>query len=120
MGAIHFEELILSIGRWIGLLGVAVIVLGIVFAVAALLRDMATRKATAAEMYRACRQRVGRGLILGLEILVAADIVETVALEPTFADVGVLAVIVAVRTFLGWSLAVELEGRWPWQKKTEA
>ena len=49
--------------------------------------------------------------------LVAADIVETVAIEPSFTNIGVLALIVAVRTFLGWSLEVELEGRWPWNKR---
>ena len=54
-------------------------------------------------------------ILLGLELLVAGDIIRTVAIDPTFTSVGVLAVIVAVRTFLSWSLEVELQGRWPWQ-----
>lgn len=54
-------------------------------------------------------------LLLGLEILVAADIIRTIALEPSFSSVGVLGLLVIVRTFLSWSIVVELEGRWPWQ-----
>ncbi len=117
---IPLEKLILEIGHWIGLTGVAVIVVGLLFAGALLLRDVVRRKMTGEAMYRSCRLRVGRGLVLGLEVLVAADIVETVAIEPTFTSIGVLALIVVVRTFLGWSLTVELEGRWPWHKKTSS
>lgn len=117
IASIHVKELILAVGHLISLIGVAVIVLGLVFAGVLLLRDLTTRKIAGDEMYRSCRQRVGRGLILGLEVLVAADIIETVAVDPTFTNISVLAMIVVVRTFLGWSLAVELEGRWPWQQK---
>jgi uncharacterized membrane protein len=53
--------------------------------------------------------------LLGLELLVAGDIIRTVASSPTFASVGVLAVIVAIRSFLSWSLELEITGRWPWQ-----
>ena len=63
------------------------------------------------------RDRLGRVLLLGLEILVAADIVRTVALEPSFQNVAVLGLLVLVRTFLSWSIVVEIEGRWPWQPK---
>ena len=65
--------------------------------------------------YRSFRTRVGRFLLLGLEILVAADIIKTVALEPSFTNVGVLALLVLIRTFLSWTLVLEIEGRWPWQ-----
>lgn len=58
---------------------------------------------------------VGKGMLLGLEFLVAADIVETVTLERTLESVGLLALLVVVRTFLSWSLVVEIEGRWPWE-----
>lgn len=61
------------------------------------------------------RRRLGRGILLGLEFLVAGDIVHTVAVEFTFQTVGVLALIVAIRTFLSFTLEVELTGRWPWQ-----
>jgi uncharacterized membrane protein len=63
----------------------------------------------------ALRQDLGRAILLGLEVLVAADIIRTVAFTPTMESVLILAMIVAIRTFLSWSLALELEGRWPWQ-----
>lgn len=119
IATIYLDEAIVTIGHFIGLLGVGVIVCGLVIAVALLPRDLWIRKLTRDQLYQDCRLRVGRGLVLGLEVLVAADIVETVAIEPTFTSIGVLAMIVAVRTFLGWSLTVELEGRWPWQKEKE-
>lgn len=68
--------------------------------------------------YRHLRQSIGRGVLLGLELLVAGDIIRTVAVAPTFTGVGVLAMIVAIRTFLSFSLEVELTGRWPWQSRT--
>ncbi len=61
-----------------------------------------------------------RGILLGLELLVAGDIIRTVAIAPTFSSVGVLAVIVVIRTFLSFSLEVELTGHWPWQQKSGA
>lgn len=116
LAVFQLEDPILLVGHVIAVLGVGVIVLGLVIAGTLLVRDLTAGKPSE-EIYQACRLRVGRGLVLGLEVLVAADIVETVAIEPTFTSVGVLALIVAVRTFLGWSLTVELEGRWPWQAK---
>jgi len=67
--------------------------------------------------FREIRQRLGQGILLGLEFLVAADIIYTVAVELTFKTVGVLAIIVAIRTFLSFSLELELTGNWPWQGK---
>ena len=64
--------------------------------------------------YRELKERLGRSLSLGLEILVAADIIRTVALEATLNSVAVLGLLVLIRTFLSWSLVVELEGHWPW------
>lgn len=66
--------------------------------------------------YRGYRHRLGRSIILGLELLVAADILRTVSEIPTLERVVILAAIVLIRTFLSFSLEVELEGRWPWQK----
>ena len=121
IATINPEPFIAEIGHWISLLGVLVIVGGIIYGGAMAVRELLIRKLGGDEVYTACRQRIGRGLVLGLEVLVAADIVETVAIQPTFSNIGVLALIVAVRTFLGWSLAVELDGHWPWQKsKSEA
>ncbi len=65
--------------------------------------------------YQELKFRLGRALLLGLEILVAADIVRTVALEATLESVVVLGLLVLIRTFLSWALVVEIEGRWPWQ-----
>lgn len=65
--------------------------------------------------YKNYRHGVARALLLGLEILVAADVVRTVALEPSLRNVLVLGLLVIIRTFLGWSLVVEIEERWPWQ-----
>ena len=96
--------------------GVALIVGGLVVAT---LR-YAVRRRDAASPYQRYRQDLGRAILLGLEVLVAADIVRTVAFTPTMDSVLVLALIVAIRTFLSWSLALELEGRWPWQRGAEA
>jgi len=69
--------------------------------------------------YESYKHQMGRSLLLGLEFLVAGDVVRTVALDPTLNNVAVLGLLVLIRTFLGWSLTVEIEGRWPWQARTE-
>ena len=61
--------------------------------------------------------RIGRSLLLGLEVLVAADIVQTIAHELTALSLGLLAGLVLIRTFLSWTLVLEIEGRWPWQRE---
>jgi uncharacterized membrane protein len=90
---------------------VAGIVVGAARFVAGLLRHGEVQPA-----HEAFKAFMGRTLLLGLEILVAADVVRTVALEPTMGNVIALGILVLIRTFLSWSLVVELEGRWPWQK----
>ena len=69
------------------------------------------------DAYNSYRVRLGRALALGLEVLVAADVIRTVALQPTLGNVAVLGLLVLIRTFLSWSLVVEIEGRWPWQHR---
>jgi uncharacterized membrane protein len=69
--------------------------------------------------YQKLKVRLGKALLLGLEILVAADIIRTVALEATLESVMVLGLLVLIRTFLSWALVVEIEGRWPWHPKRE-
>src|SRR6516225_124431 len=69
--------------------------------------------------YESYKHQMGRSLLLGLEFLVAGDVVRTVALDPTLNNVAVLGLLVVIRTFLGWSLTVEIEGRWPWQARHE-
>ncbi len=75
-----------------------------------------TKKVDAQEVFHRVRQRLGRGILLGLEFLVGADIIHTVAVDLSFETVGVLAVIVVIRTFLSFALDLELTGKWPWQK----
>ena len=86
---------------------------------AVLATALASRRLVAHEpaVYFRFRQDVGRGILLGLELLVAADIIRTVAISPTLESVAVLAGIVAVRTLLSFVLEVELTGRWPWQRR---
>ncbi len=109
------EELIGVIGLAIEVAGVLVILVAIVAAGIGFVRGLVARMARDVA-YRALRQSIGRGILLGLELLVAGDIIRTVAIEPTFNSVGVLAVIVLVRTFLSFSLEVELTGHWPWSR----
>lgn len=70
--------------------------------------------------YRSYKLQLGKPILMALELLVAADVVRTVALEPTLNNVAVLALLTVVRTFVSWSLSVEMEGRWPWQGGTRA
>jgi uncharacterized membrane protein len=84
-------------------------------AVVALLQVFVGPTRAARDVVLEFRQRLGRAIILGLELLVAADILRTVSVRPTLNEVLVLGIIVAIRTFLSFSLEVELKGRWPWQ-----
>lgn len=68
-------------------------------------------------IYQEVRQLLGRGILLGLEFLIASDIIYTVAVQLTFQTIGVLAIVVLIRTFLSLTLEVEISGRWPWQDK---
>lgn len=111
-----FKDVVETVGMTIDAAGVVVILVGLIVAV--------TRYATigwrSPSGYRQLRLDLGRGILLGLEFLVAADIIRTVAVTPTLQGVLILGLIVLIRTFLSMALEVELEGRWPWQaKKTE-
>ena len=68
------------------------------------------------DVYERYKTHLGKGLLLGLEFLVAADVVRTVVLNPTLQNVMILGLLVVIRTFLSWSLVVEIEGRWPWRR----
>lgn len=93
--------------------GVFLIVGGLVYAS---VRCAFARRIDGIQRYLRYRHDLGRAILLGLEVLVAADIVRTVAFTPTMDSVLVLALIVGIRTFLSLSLALELDGRWPWQR----
>jgi uncharacterized membrane protein len=110
---VTFDSVVEWIGRGIDAAGVAVIVAGILLAALMTVGRMWRRRS---DVYRRFRQEVGRAILLGLELLVAADIIRTVAISPTLESVAVLSVIVLVRTLLSFSLEVELTGMWPWQR----
>jgi uncharacterized membrane protein len=105
---------IASIG--IEVLAVAIIVVAIVSATVRYIYQTFRPPAGPENRYRSYRSSLGRSLLLGLEILVAADVVRTVALEASLESVAILGLLVLIRTFLSWSLVVEMEGRWPWHK----
>ena len=110
MNYLHIVE---NAGKTIDVVGVTVIAAGAVLATGGAIGRMLRKTGDA---YRGFRQQLGRSILLGLEFLVAADIIRTVAVEPTLQSVGVLAGIVLIRTFLSFSLELEITGRWPWQK----
>jgi uncharacterized membrane protein len=113
----QFTALMETVADAVELVGVAAVVIG--FAVA-LVRSGLHVRGGGAEAYRRLRHDLGRSILLGLEMLVAGDIIRTVAVRPSLESVAVLAGIVLVRTFLSFSLEVELQGRLPWRRGTSA
>ena len=122
-GTMELPEIIEAAGRYMDVAGVAVMVIGAVVSIPLALRGFRPRRQPAGSeplsVYRSYRQLLGRSILLGLELLVAADIIRTVAVAPTYESVGVLAIIVLIRTFLSFSLELEITGRWPWQKEPD-
>jgi uncharacterized membrane protein len=100
-------------------LAIGIIVIAIVLGTCLYLMDL-VRRTPAHVAYTRYKGHLGRGLLLGLEILVAADIIRTVALDPTLKNIAALGLLVLIRTFLAWSLAVEIEGHWPWHPEARA
>jgi uncharacterized membrane protein len=113
-GGTGFEQTMDAIARGVEIIGIVTLVLGLA---AALVRAalVLTRGQDGEEAYRIVRTVFGRSILLGLEFLVAADIIRTVAVQPSLQNVAVLGLIVLIRTFLSFSLEVEIDGRWPWQ-----
>jgi uncharacterized membrane protein len=110
---LSFQGWIETAARAVDAAGVIAIVVGAILAVGIGLVRALRRQPN---VYGQFRRFLGRSILLGLELLVAADIIRTVAITPTLDSVVVLAIIVLVRTFLSWSLELEITGRWPWQK----
>ena len=108
-----FVKVVESVGQGIDAAGVAVVVIG---ATAAVIAAAVHAIQHQSRVYQRLRQQLGQSILLGLELLVAADIIRTVAVTPTLLSVLVLAGIVLIRTFLSFSLELEISGRWPWQK----
>src|SRR3974377_2347230 len=104
---------------WIHLVGICIEVFGVFIIVAGIVVStlLCVHWRQRAQPYDEYKIRIGRYLLLGLEVLVAADIVKTIAIELTFTSLGLLAGLVVVRTFLSWTLVLEIEGRWPWRRE---
>ena len=111
----NYNQVMEDIGDVIDAAGVAVIVVGMLISAGGAVAELRRHETG---IYRHFRQQLGRTILLGLELLVVGDIVRTVAAQPTLTSVAVLAIIVLIRTFLSFSLEVELTGYWPWQRKT--
>ncbi len=112
----YYRDLMELIGRAVDALGVLIIVVGAVLATG---RFVGGAKGSFAESYRSYRQGLGRAILLGLEFLIAGDIIRTVVVAPTLENVLILALIVIIRTFLSMALQLEVEGRWPWNRGEE-
>jgi uncharacterized membrane protein len=105
------------ISHWIRFLGTCIEIFGVFIIVAGIIWSTCAyvHRRTNGWDYDRYKIHIGRSLLLGLEVLVAADIVKTIAIELTFTSLGLLAGLVLVRTFLSWTLVLEIEGRWPWR-----
>ncbi len=114
----RIDQFAVAAGHVVELVGVGVLIAGAALACGAFLLRLA-RRMSFREAYQELRADLGRAILLGLEFLVIADIIGTVAVEPTLQNLGVLAVIVAIRTLLSFALELEVSGRWPWQRGRE-
>jgi uncharacterized membrane protein len=115
---VSFEEIVDVVAKVLEAVGVLVIVGGIFWSGISYLRSGTPESDTSA--YSFFRRSLGRSILLGLEFLVAADIIHTVATTPTFRSLGVLGLLIVIRTFLSIEIEMELDGRWPWQKGNDA
>lgn len=106
-----------KLGEALDVVGVFIIVIGVVIVSIFFIKDWLDHSQSGYNAYTLYRQNLGRVILLGLEFLVAGDIIRSVVGTPTFTSVGVLAVIVLIRTFLSITFELEVNGRWPWQKK---
>lgn len=113
-----FRTIIESVTGTIEIVGVAIVTVGALAATGWFVHNL-TQGLAFGVAYESYRRRLGQAILLGLEFLVAADIIGTVTISPTFTSLGMLAVIVLIRTFLSIALAVEIEGGWPWQRRED-
>lgn len=107
-------EVAADVSQLIELVAIGVIAVSVVIAVVQMVRS-AMGGASGSRAYGVFKQSFARGVLLGLDLLIAADIIRTVTLDQTLENVAALGLLVIVRTFLSWSLVLEAEGRWPWQ-----
>jgi uncharacterized membrane protein len=110
-----FTSIVEMIVMVIELIAVAILSVGSIYMLVRGAYRLARMEAGWPAVYRGTREGLGRVLLLGLEVLIAADIITTVALELTLENAAALGLIVLIRTFLSWAIEVETDGRWPWQ-----
>lgn len=108
----YYREVMDIIGTAVDAVGVFMIIVG---AILATVRFLVRRYEEAGKSYRFYRQDLGRAILLGLEFLIAGDIIRTVVVAPTLENIVILGLIVLIRTFLSMALQLEVEGRWPWR-----
>ena len=108
-------EALLLIARWLEIIGAAALILGFLVASIGWIRKWTKEGLHPASVEY--RKALGRTVLTGLEVLVAATIIKTITLEPTFEGISLLAIMVAIRTVLGWTMVLEMHGRWPWQRR---
>lgn len=114
-----FEHALHAVSTVFEAMGVLVMALGLLLALAGTLGRILAH-GTSADLYHPFRTTLARSILLGLEFLVAADIIGTVAVEPTIENLLALALIVVIRTVLSFSLQIEISGRLPWRSPTES
>lgn len=112
---VSFQSAIELVAIGFDAVGVGALVVGSLLALATYAAIL-LRRAPAAGAYGGLRRGLGQSILLGLELLVAGDIIRSIAITPALQNVIVLGIIVLIRTFLSWSLEVELDGRWPWER----
>jgi len=115
LGEWEFAE---DVSEWIEAIAITVIAMGVIIGFVTAAVDLFQHGLSHA--IERLKRVVGNGLLLGLDLLIAADVIRTVTLQPTLENVAALGLLVVVRTFLAWSLMVELRGRWPWQERAPA
>jgi uncharacterized membrane protein len=111
-----FDQAIEWVAVGIESIAIGIIVLGAIITTSVFIWRV-IQEGSLDDCYRKFRSDFGKAILLGLEFLIASDIVGTVAVGPTFKDLGILALLVVIRTFLSFSLELEISGRWPWQKQ---
>ena len=111
-----------AVGHWLRVVGLGIEILAALVIVGGLVWStyIFLRRRMAEQHYETYKIRIGRSLLLGLEVVVAADIVKTIAVAPTLMSLAVLAGLVLIRTFLSWTLVLDIDGCWPWRRAAGA
>jgi uncharacterized membrane protein len=115
---VNFQSFAQTAGEWLDFAGVLVILVGVVLATLSIIVTAIKHK-NLHKTYKTYRQNLARSILIGLEFLVAGDIIRSVAGDLSFNSVIILAIIVLVRSFLGIEFEMEIEGRWPWQRSKQ-